>query len=144
MLRMMRVLSSASEMLAVMASITMLIWFILSTILRLEDSTSCIAVSITCTLPPKRSASVAMRATLVSTRVILSKVVLINCNVFVMASVIRSAVTSRLASAFMMLVEEVFVPVLKSRISSATTAKPLPASPALAASMDAFNARRLV
>ena len=30
------------------------------------------------------------------------------------------------------------------RISSATTANPLPASPALAASMDAFNASRLV
>ena len=44
----------------------------------------------------------------------------------------------------MILSEDVLVPILKLRISSATTANPLPASPALAASMDAFKASRFV
>ena len=40
--------------------------------------------------------------------------------------------------------EEVCVPLLSSRISLATTANPFPASPALAASIEAFKAKRLV
>ena len=43
-----------------------------------------------------------------------------------------------------MLPEEFCVPMLRFLISSATTANPLPASPALAASMEAFKAKRLV
>ena len=39
---------------------------------------------------------------------------------------------------------EILVSSARERISSATTAKPLPASPALAASIEAFKARRLV
>ncbi len=47
-------------------------------------------------------------------------------------------------SASIILLEESLVPLLKLLIWSATTAKPFPASPALAASIEALSARRFV
>ena len=61
-----------------------------------------------------------------------------------MEEIIFLEVSSRFPNASIILPEEVCVPVLRLRISSATTANPLPASPALAASMLAFKASRLV
>ncbi len=71
-------------------------------------------------------------------------VVAISFSVFVMDSVILSLVCSSFCNASRILPEETFVPSLSCLISSATTAKPFPASPALAASMEAFSASRFV
>ena len=56
---------------------------------------------------------------------------------------ILSEITARQSNALYISLEEVLVSVLNARICSATTAKPLPASPALAASIEALRARRL-
>ena len=61
-----------------------------------------------------------------------------------MEAVIFAEVLSSLESASLICPEEAWVSVLNVRIWSATTAKPLPASPALAASMEALSASRFV
>ena len=58
--------------------------------------------------------------------------------------VILPEISSKRISASWICLDEALVSVLKVRISSATTANPFPASPALAASMEAFNAKRFV
>ena len=61
-----------------------------------------------------------------------------------MESIIFADVSSSLESACIILPDDSLVPLLKFLISSATTAKPFPASPALAASIEALSARRFV
>ena len=55
-----------------------------------------------------------------------------------------SDISERRVSASCICPEDDLVSVLRVRICSATTANPLPASPALAASIEALRARRLV
>ena len=99
---------------------------------------------ITRTLLPIWVESPDMLDTLALTCLILSRVTWISFKVWVMESVILSEVFSRCPRAVKIRLEEFWVPMLRSLISFATTAKPFPASPALAASMDAFRASRLV
>ena len=76
--------------------------------------------------------------------VILSRVTWISDKVSPIEESILSEITARRSNALCISLEEVLVSVLNARICSATTAKPLPASPALAASIEALRARRLV
>ena len=75
---------------------------------------------------------------------ILSRVTCISDKVSPIEESILSEITARRSNALCISLEEVLVSVLNARICSATTAKPLPASPALAASIEALRARRLV
>ena len=90
------------------------------------------------------AASFAIPDTLSLTTATFSEVSWIRLTVCPIESVILTEVVPRFASAAMIRLEDSCVSVLKFRISSATTANPFPASPALAASIDAFNASRFV
>ena len=137
-------LSSALPMQSVMSFITFSISCILSTILRLELSTSCIAESTTPMCSPICVESLAIPDTLSLTCTTLVCVVCISSSIVVIDFNILLDVFSRCPNAVIILSDDSSVSVLKFLISSATTAKPFPASPALAASIEALSANRLV
>jgi len=111
---------------------------------RLELSTSLTALSTTLIFSPRLVASCVILVTLTLTFDTFSILTCISSMVSAMDSSIFWDVSSRWESASMILLEDACVPLLKLRISLATTAKPFPASPALAASIEAFNASKLV
>ena len=106
---------------SVISFITSPTWFMLSTRFLLEFSTSFMAESITCILLPICAESSVILVTLSLTWVIFSRFRRISSMVLIIDSVILPEVSSKWLSAPMILSEEVFVPILKLRISSATT-----------------------
>ena len=131
-------------MLSVITSMTSPTWFMLSISVLFDASTSLTALSTVLIFSPKVVASFVIFVTLVFTFETFSIFVWISFIVCAIDSIILADVSSSLESASIILLEEACVPLLRFLISSATTAKPLPASPALAASMDALSARRFV
>ena len=119
-------------------------WSMLSTNWILDCSTSFIAVSMIWIFSSNCAVSSDILEMLAPAVVTLSRVMRINDNVSSIVCIILVEVSSRCIKDWLILLEEAFVPVLRVRICSATTANPLPASPARAASIDAFNANRLV
>ena len=115
-----------------------------STSWEFEVSTSRIAESISWMWSPSWEESALIFFTFSPVCITLSIVCWISSSVFSIEVIIFAEVSSKWISASRIWPEEVLVSALSLRISSATTAKPLPASPALAASMEAFSAKRLV
>ena len=143
-LSMVRETSSDWLMHFVMTSMVSQTCFMLSTISWLEDSTSFMAPSITLIFSPSVVESLVILVTLSFTSVNFSRVVWISSSVCVIDCVIFPEVSSKWVNASRMRPEEFLVSTLSPWIWSATTAKPFPAAPALAASMEAFKARRFV
>ena len=117
---------------------------ILSTSWRFEFSTSFMEESIVFICSPIWVESLVIILTFWPVSVTFSRVSWISLMVSSIESVILLEISSRRISASRIWAEESFVSVLSVRIWSATTANPFPASPALAASMEAFRARRFV
>ena len=138
------VVSSAPLMLCVMTSMTSPTCCILSVSVWLDVSTSLTALSTTLMFSPRLVASFVIFVTLWLTFDTFSILTWISSTVSEMDFIIFSEIASSLDNASIILLEEACVPLLSSRISLATTANPLPASPALAASMDAFKASKFV
>ena len=116
----------------------------LETSWRLEFSTSLIAVSITWICSPSCEESAVILPTFSPVKVTFSRVSWISFKVCSIEDVIFSEISSRRVKASWIWPDEDLVSVLNVRICSATTAKPFPASPARAASIEAFKASRLV
>ena len=131
-------------MLSVMVSMMLETCSIFSTSCSLEDSTSFMAPSMVLICCPSCTESSAILFTLSPVFCTFSSVSCMSFMVSSMEAVICSEIPSSLRSASLISPEESFVSVLRVLICSATTEKPFPASPALAASIDAFSARRLV
>ena len=138
------VVPSAPLILCVITSMTSPTWFIFSVRVLLEASTSLTALSTTLIFSPRVVASLVIFVTLLLTFDTFSMLTWISSTVCAIASSILCEVCSSLDNACIILSDDVCVPLLRLRIWSATTANPFPASPALAASIEAFNARRLV
>ena len=102
------------------------------------------ALSITWICSPSCFESAVILPTFSPVIVTFSSVRAINLSVSSMEAVIFDDVSSRCIRASSIWLEDDLVSVLNVLICSATTAKPLPASPARAASMEALSARRLV
>ena len=116
----------------------------LSTMFLLAFSTCFMATSTTSISPPNCFESSAIAPTRSLIVCIVCRLVPINSKMVVIDSVIFAEVSSKEFNASIILLDEFFVPWLKVLISSATTENPFPCSPALAASIEAFNANKLV
>ena len=136
--------SSDSLMKPVIVSTMLYTFSMLSTSWWFEDSTSFIAVLITEICSPSLPESSLILLTFWPVRVTFSRVTCISLIVCSIEIIILSDISERRVSASCICPEDDLVSVLRVRICSATTANPLPASPALAASIEALRARRLV
>ena len=143
-LSILRLISSESPIHAVMVSTIFETFSMLSTSCWFDDSTSCIAVSISRIWLPSLLESSVIFSTFSPVCVTFSRVSWMRRSVSSMDDVIFPEISSRRVRASLIWPEEFLVSVLRVRICSATTAKPFPASPARAASIEALSARRFV
>ena len=138
------VVPSEWEMLFVILSTMEEICSMLETSCVFEVSTSFMAESITWMWSPSSLESVVIFSTLLFVSVTFSNDCWISSSVCSTAEVIFAEVSDKRVSASRICPEEVCVSVLSTRIWSATTANPRPESPARAASIEAFSAKRFV